>query len=161
MLISKWNIIQVRKAFPSCHRIVFQTDGEFLVILNRKTINIIVPNILIPKDDDQTQSHCRYLLAPRSQCWLSYSWQQWRFDWCSCLLEHQLPLGAGLFFLRITKLMKSQDKNICPKCHHNMGRSRCKPNPDNDKWMVRCNKCKTIYDVTIIFPSTEDSKVSQ
>ncbi len=39
---------------------------------------------------------------------------------------------------------------ICKKCKHNMGRSRCKAQPGG--WIVRCNKCKTVYDIIITFP---------
>jgi hypothetical protein len=45
---------------------------------------------------------------------------------------------------------KKLDPILCKECKHNMGRSRCKPGPKG--WVVRCNKCKTVYDIVITFP---------
>lgn len=46
---------------------------------------------------------------------------------------------------------KKLEPILCKKCKHNMGRSRCKPNATGG-WDVRCNKCKSVFIVTIIFP---------
>jgi hypothetical protein len=42
---------------------------------------------------------------------------------------------------------KPVDICICKVCKHNMGRSRCKPT--NNGWVVRCNKCKTYFEISV------------
>lgn len=49
---------------------------------------------------------------------------------------------------------EKKDPCICQHCGHNMGRSRCKVR-DGD-WVVRCNKCKTTYTVSIVFPKDKE-----
>lgn len=45
---------------------------------------------------------------------------------------------------------------VCQQCGHNMGRSKAKATgldaEGNPTWTVRCNKCKTVHDVTVRFP---------
>jgi hypothetical protein len=48
-------------------------------------------------------------------------------------------------------MTNKKDPTICKKCGHNLGRSKCKPN-DQGGWAVRCNKCKSVYDVKAVFP---------
>lgn len=43
-----------------------------------------------------------------------------------------------------------EDATICKVCNHDMGRSRCKVIKGG--WTVRCNKCKTHYDIIVVFP---------
>lgn len=48
--------------------------------------------------------------------------------------------------------MGKPDPCICQVCGHNMGRSRCRI--IDGIYGVRCNKCKTVYTVTLKFPSS-------
>lgn len=41
---------------------------------------------------------------------------------------------------------------LCKVCSHNMGRSRCRV--IDGKYGVRCNKCKTVYDIIIKCPDS-------
>lgn len=53
------------------------------------------------------------------------------------------------------KVVKKIKACICKVCAHNMGRSRCKADLTNGGWIVRCNKCKTVFNVSIVFPKKE------
>ncbi len=46
--------------------------------------------------------------------------------------------------------MGKPGKTICKVCGHNMGRSRCRV--IDGAYGVRCNKCKTVYDIIIKGP---------
>ncbi len=48
--------------------------------------------------------------------------------------------------------MDKPGKTICKVCSHNMGRSRCRM--IDGKYGVRCNKCKTVYDIIVTFPAS-------
>lgn len=52
------------------------------------------------------------------------------------------------------KKAKKKSTTICQKCSHDMGRSKCKF-IGNGKWEVKCNKCKTVYDISMNFPPRE------
>lgn len=52
-----------------------------------------------------------------------------------------------------------QDTTTCCKvCGHDMKRSRVKLS--NNPLTVRCNKCKTVHELKINFPKTEDQQVT-
>ena len=53
---------------------------------------------------------------------------------------------------RCRPLKKKPDPILCKVCAHNMGRARCKVY--HGKYGVRCGKCKTVYEITISFPTT-------
>lgn len=52
---------------------------------------------------------------------------------------------------------KKRDPILCKVCDHNMGRSRCRM--FDGKYGVRCNNCKTVYDI-IIKPATHSQPES-
>jgi len=67
--------------------------------------------------------------------------------------------------MELTAEEKIQDITICQKCKWNMKRSRCKFVEVDDQghlvYTVRCNKCKTTYDLTLRFPTEQEQKHEQ